>query len=326
MRAAVVATCAALSVVGGMLAPVNPLPAQTAADLPPARVPPIVSLDVPYVADGDPAHRLDVFVPGGGTAPRPLVVFVHGGSWAHGSKAVVRGGSGERTEVLRDVLLDHGYAVASVEYRFSQVARFPAQLHDVKAAVRYLRARAADLHLDPTRFAVAGESAGGHLADLVGYTGMVHDPRLEGDLGITGVSSAVSAVVSYYGVSDLSRVVPDRLDAGCPRGQSGVASPEGRLVGVDPESPRDAEVVRRANPTTYVGVTSPPTLLLHGRRDCLVPPQQSARLYRLLRGFGVPAEYVTLDAPHGGPRFHTTPSMTRQVVRFLDRHLRVERG
>lgn len=317
---------AALTAAGALLAPVNPLPAETAAATPPARVPPLVSLDLPYVTDGDPAHRLDVFVPGGGTAPRPLVVFVHGGSWAHGSKAVVRGGSGERTEVLRDVLLDHGYAVASVEYRFSQVARFPAQLHDVKAAVRYLRARAGDFHVDPTRFAVAGESAGGHLADLVGYTGAAQDPQLEGTLGVTGVSSAVSAVVSYYGVSDLSRVVPDRLDAGCPRGQVGAASPEGRLVGVDPESTREADVVRRANPTTYVGVTSPPTFLLHGRRDCLVPAQQSARLYRLLRGFGVPAQYVTLDAPHGGPRFHTTPSVTRQVVEFLGRHLGVDRS
>lgn len=326
-RLAAVAAVAALTATAGLLAPGDPLPERTAAAaraLAPAR-PPLVSLDLPYAPDGDLAHRLDVFVPGGSTTPRPLVVFIHGGAWTHGSKAVVRGGSGEHTDVFRDVLLHHGYAVASVEYRFSQVARFPAQLHDVKAAVRYLRARADDLHLDPTRFAVAGESAGGHLADLVGYTGVIHDPELEGDLGVTGVSSAVSAVVSYYGVSDLSRVVPDRRESRCPRGQTGAASPEGRLVGVDPESRRDAAIVRRANPMTYVGVTSPPTFLLHGTRDCLVPALQSARLYRLLRGFGVPARYVTLDAPHGGPTFHTSPRVTAQVVAFLDEHLRVER-
>ncbi|GAB48240.1 alpha/beta hydrolase [Mobilicoccus pelagius] len=321
MSAAALATLVAA---GGALAPLSSPPVVSAAEVPPPQLPPLVSLDLPYVSDGDPAHRLDVFVPAG-TSSRPLVVFVHGGSWTHGSKAEIRGGAGQRAQAFRDVLLGHGYAVASVEYRFSHVARFPAQLHDVKAAVRYLRARSADLQLDPTRFAVAGESAGGHLADLVGYTGLTADRTLEGDLGVTGESSAVSAVVSYYGVADLSRVVPDRVEKGCARGQTGATSPEGRLVGVDPQTARRADVVRRANPVTYVGVTSPPTMLLHGTRDCLVPAAQSTRLYRLLCSFGVPAEYITLDAPHGGPSFHTTPRVTARVLAFLDRHLRVER-
>ncbi len=290
-----------------------------------ASSPPRVSIDLPYVADNDPAHRLDLFVPGGYKTPRPLVVFIHGGSWSHGSKSVIVGGSGQRTEAFRDLLLQAGYAVASVEYRFSQVARFPAQLHDVKAGVRFLRAHADRFNLDPTRFAVAGESAGGHLADLVGFTGPLRSAHLEGDLGETGVSSAVSAVVSYYGVSDLSRVVPDRLAARCPRGEDGASSPEGRVIGGDPESPHMRRVVRRANPVSYVGVTSPPTLLLHGSRDCLVPPRQSTRLLAMLRGFGIRSEYIVLDAPHGGPAFHTTPRVTAQVLAFLDENLAVER-
>ena len=279
----------------------------------------------PYVKNGHEAQVLDLTVPGGHVGPRPVVVFIHGGAWASGSRSMWESSEGANFAALRARLLERGWATVSVDYRLTDTARMPAQLHDVKAAVRWVHAHAGRYGLDRDRIAVIGDSAGGHLAQLLGTTR--GRPEFEGELGTkNGARSDVVAVVSYYGVSDLSRVVPDRLDAGCPRGQSGVASPEGRLVGVDPESPRDAEVVRRANPTTYVGVTSPPTLLLHGRRDCLVPPQQSARLYRLLRGFGVPAEYVTLDAPHGGPRFHTTPSMTRQVVRFLDRHLRVERG
>ena len=88
---------------------------------------------------------------------------------------------------------------------------------------------------------------------------------------------------------------------------------------------RTRAIVRRASPISYVGVTSPPTFLLHGTQDCLVPARQSARLYRTLVAFGVPAHYVTLEAPHGGPLFHTTPRITGQVIAFLDEALHVER-
>ncbi len=304
---------------------VPPRPPDTAAEQAVAQqAAPVVSLDLPYVTAGDTAQRLDLFVPGGTTEPRPLVIFIHGGAWKFGSKSVLGGGSYERSEALLEMLLRNGYAVASVEYRFSQVARFPAQINDVKAATRFLRSRAGEFRLDPARFAVAGESAGGQLAQLLGFTGPA-DTDLEGDLGVTGTSSAVSAVVSYYGVSELSKIVPDRLDAGCRRGEHGAASPEGRLIGGNPESPSMKSVVDRANPIAHVGLTSPPTLLLHGTRDCLVPPAQSRRLYRVLRSYAVDTEYISVDAPHGGPVFHTSPAVSTRVLRFLDRTLHVER-
>lgn len=315
----------AAALIATMLVPVQqPRIEAVSAERPPPRVPPKVSLDLRYVEGGDPAHRLDLFVPGGHTTPRPLVIFIHGGSWSHGSKSVLGGGSPERVESFRDMLLMNGYAVASVEYRFSQVARFPAQLHDVKAAVRYLRSRAEEYHLDPDRFAAAGQSAGAHLAQLVAYTGDSHNPRLEGDLGVTGWSTAVSALVSYYGPSDLARVVPDRLKSRCQRGDHGAASTRGRLIGGDPEAPDMRSRVKLANPLTHVRIGSPPSMLLHGTRDCIVPARQSARLYRLLTSLGVEAEYLPLDAPHGGPKFHTLPVVTTRVLDFLDAHLDVE--
>lgn len=317
--------CAALVMVASSWVPPRAAVAVAEAQaVPAAQEPPVVSLDLPYVAGGDTAQRLDLFVPGGTANPRPLVIFVHGGAWKFGSKSVLGGGSGERSEVFLEMLLRNGYAVASVEYRFIQVARFPAQINDVKAATRFLRSRADEFHLDPTRFAVAGESAGGQLAQLLGFTGPA-EADLEGTLGVTGTSSAVSAVVSYYGVSELSKVVPDRLAAGCPRGEDGAASPEGQLIGGDPEARSMKRVVDRANPITHVGLTSPPTLLLHGTRDCLVPPAQSQRLYRVLRSYAVDTEYIQVDAPHGGPDFHTSPAVTSRVLRFLDRTLGVER-
>jgi acetyl esterase/lipase len=147
--------------------------------------------------------QLDVWVPEV-SAPPPLVVWIHGGAWLFGDRRYL-------PETLRsnqhfDESLAAGLAVASIDYRHSREASFPAQLHDAKAAIRYLRAHSEALGIDTARIGVWGESAGGHLAALVGLTD--RRPDLEGDLGAVGPSSAVDAVVDWYGPSDLAAMQP----------------------------------------------------------------------------------------------------------------------
>src|SRR6478736_9837153 len=145
--------------------------------------------------------QLDVWVPAASTTP-PLVVWIHGGAWLSGDRRYLP--ETLRPNQLFDALLAAGLAVASVDYRHAREAPFPAQLHDVKAALRYLRAHAGALGIDVTRVGAWGESAGGHLAALLALTAARTD--LEGELGMIGPSSAVDAVVDWYGVAD-----PDTL-------------------------------------------------------------------------------------------------------------------
>ncbi|HAA77855.1 TPA: lipase, partial [Candidatus Latescibacteria bacterium] len=149
------------------------------ADVPPGVT---VDRDLVYATVDGKDLKLDVYWHPDATKPMPLVVWVHGGAWRKGSKKNPRAKG----------LLDKRYAVASVQYRLSQEAIFPAQIHDCKAAIRWLRSNAAKYKVDPDRFGVWGVSAGGHLVALLGTSGDVEE--LEGDLGVTGVSSRVQAV------------------------------------------------------------------------------------------------------------------------------------
>ena len=163
-------------------------------------------LGVTYAAPGGYRPlQLDVWVPAT-EAPAPLVVWVHGGAWMMGDRRYLP--PTLRPNQLFEALLDAGLAVATIDYRFAKEARFPAQLHDVKAAVRYLRAHAEALGINVDRIGVWGESAGGHLAALVALTADRTD--LEGDLGVVGPSSAVDVVVDWYGVSDAASTEPMR--------------------------------------------------------------------------------------------------------------------
>ena len=159
--------------------------------------------------------QLDVWVPSSPSRP-PLVVWVHGGAWLFGDRRYLP--ETLRPNELFDALLDAGLAVATIDYRHSLEARFPAQLHDAKAAVRYLRAYADVLGVDPSRIGACGESAGGHLAALLGLTST--RPELEGALGVVGESSRVDAVVDWYGVADVAAIprstVPPELAARLP--------------------------------------------------------------------------------------------------------------
>lgn len=217
---------------------------------------------------------LDLYRPERGT-PRPLIIWVHGGAWLFGSNKrespqLVVGRINER-------ILDAGFAVARVTYRLSGEARFPAQLHDVKAAVRWLRKHAAGLGLDPSRFGVWGESAGGHLASLIALTGDDPDPALAGRDGVRGVSDAVQSAVVWYGPSNFltMRGTHDAPD-----------SPESLLVGGPvQELPGESAA---ASPVTYVSAGAPPILLAHGVEDRVVPATQSEELHDRLTALSGP--------------------------------------
>ncbi|MEH3075786.1 MAG: alpha/beta hydrolase [Quadrisphaera sp.] len=224
---------------------------------------------------------LDLVLPptsgAGGPAaePPPVVVWLHGGGWFTGDRHLAPD--------LTRWFAARGLAMASVEYRLSGQALFPAQLHDVRAAVRYLRAHAEELGLDGERIALWGSSAGGHLAALAGLTG--HVDVLPGeDVGPGAPSAAVQAVAEGYGPVDLERVVAE-APASAPPAMSGVNAPEARLLGGLPADRR--ELAREACLLTHVTAAAPPFQIAHGTADVLVRASQSALLHEALVAVGV---------------------------------------
>ncbi|GBD36371.1 Carboxylesterase NlhH [bacterium HR36] len=255
--------------------------------------------DLAYVPNGHERQKLDLYLPKEGARPLPLVVWIHGGGWRAGSK--------EGVPLLW--LLERGYAVASVNYRLSQHAPFPAQIYDCKAAIRWLRASASKYGIDPNRFGVAGGSAGGHLVALLGTGGEVKE--LEGDLGTTGVSSRVQAVCDIYGPADFLRFEPMNRDP---------KSPISLLLGGTVEEKKDS--ARLASPVTHVSKDDPPFLILHGTADKTVPISQSEIFERALKQAGVEVTLVKIEgAGHGGPQFNT-PEIRKTIADFFDKHLR----
>jgi acetyl esterase/lipase len=248
------------------------------------------------------ALRLDLYTPSG-VPPYPVIVWVHGGGWRSGNKNLPATHPARRQR-------DRGYAVASVEYRLSGEAVFPAQIHDVKAALRWLRANAATYGLDPSRVAAWGSSAGGHLVALLGTSDGVaalQDP----DQGNAGQSTRVQAVVDWYGPVDFLRMPPSH---------HGPNSAESLLLGCDIDECPDR--VTLANPLTYVDAADPPFFIQHGTRDATVPFDQSTLLHTTLLGAGVSSTFIPLEgAGHGGPEFQTAENVSR-IEAFLDAHLR----
>ena len=266
-----------------------------------------VAADLAYAPLSD-AQRLDLYTPPRGETPYPLVVVIHGGGWTVGDKR------GELPSAAIPGFLDLGYAVASVNYRLAGEAVFPAQLLDVKAAIRYLRADAPVFHLDPDRFAVVGESAGAHLAALLGTTqafAEFDDPAL----GNAGVSSAVQAVVDFYGPADLTTSDAQRaLNPPCP------SEPDPNialLLGASPTAASD--LAAAASPVTYLhpGQDLPPFFIAHGDADCVVPYQQSAQLYEAIEAVAPGRAQLTIVPGSGHYQQFDFASQTEALLAFL---------
>jgi len=270
----------------------------------PSRLPAgaIVHRDLAYVAGGHERQKLDLYLPREG-AKLPLIINIHGGAFRMGSKE-----QGVPTEYLAQ-----GYAVASINYRLSQHAKFPAQIEDCKAAVRWLRAHANEYRLDPNHFAVWGPSAGGHLAAMLGTTGDTQEFDVGANLDH---SSRVQAVVDYFGPTDFLQMDAHRLPNGMRHDPPD--SPESELIGGPIQEQKDK--VAKANPITYVTPGDPPFLICHGDQDPLVPHHQSELLAVALKQAGVPVTFYTVKgAGHGGFKDPKVPALTRE---FLAKHLK----
>lgn len=284
----------------------TPPPIDT-APLPPPRVSDSgvrVLAGVPYA--GLPGVRpleLDLWLPPATGTPVPVAVFLHGGGWRLGSRHSAGPAYSEPRSNPFETTAQAGIAVASVDYRLSGEATFPAQLDDVRSAVRWLRLRADDLGVDPHRIAVWGESAGGHLAELVGFSG--HHRATDGDVE-PGLAGPVQAVVAWYAPSDIAAVATDAgTDPWDP------TTREAQLLG-QPAAAVPA-LAEQASPLTHVTSDAPPTLLLHGRGDRLISYHQSVRLHDALRRAGVPVHlHLYEDADH---MWRNTSAVAADAVR-----------
>lgn len=240
------------------------------------------------------------------TRPLPVVVFIHGGAWRGGSRDV-------GIPALAPLVASGHYAGASVGYRLSQEAIWPAQIHDCKAAIRWVRAQAGKYGFDPNKIGVWGSSAGGHLVSLLGTSGDVKE--LEGDNGSPGFSSRVQCVVDFCGPSDFLEFAKFKRTALPPTASPD--SPESMLLG-GPVLERQ-EAARQASPVTYVSADDPPFLIVHGTDDPLVPFSQAELLYAALKKAGAKPLFVKIE---GGGHGIGGPEVSKRVRAFLDKHLR----
>ncbi len=259
-------------------------------------------------------QKLDLYIPEG-DGPFPVVVMVHGGGFFMGDKADGTGLSGV------DQLLAAEYAVASINYRLSGEAKYPAQIQDAKAAVRFLRANASAYDLDTDKIGAWGASAGGNLVALLGTTCGVTE--LEGaDLGNAKQSSCVQAVVDWFGPIDFLKMDEQFAGAGCPQNHDDASSPESQLVGAPIQTV--PEIVQTTNPTNYLTADDAAFLIQHGSADCNIPPVQGEDLAEALGAVigSDKATYTLIDgAGHGGAEFGAEDNLAL-VIEFLDTYLK----
>ena len=246
---------------------------------------------------GDRELRCDIFTPPGRPTAAPAVLLLHGGGWRAGDRTQLRG---------YGILLGReGYVCVASEYRLAPQAIWPALLHDVKAALRWMRASADRLGIDPRRIAVAGNSAGAHLALMAAVT--QDDPNLEGAGGNPGMGTAVAAVIAIYPPTDLTRPVGSDAEAG---------SAVYEFLGAG----ATVETARAASPLTYARSGFPPTLLIHGTADQVVSHHQSLQLFDALEHANVPVEvHLYAGQPHA---FDAAPAFGRQCAQVMQLFLR----
>jgi acetyl esterase/lipase len=263
-----------------------------------------VERDITYATADGVALKMDIYYPKTATAAVPALVYIHGGGWTGGDK-----GSGAGT-VDTPELLSRGYLVAAVNYRLAPQYKFPAQIEDVKCAIRFLRANAPAYGIDPTRIGAWGGSAGGHLVALLGVTDS--SAGFEGSCGYADQSSRVQAVVDLFGPADLT------VNFG----------PSSKLEQVFGTSDPKSEIASRASPVTWVTGDDPPFLIIHGDKDEVVPLSQSQILYDRLVAGGVPVTLVVVKngghgfTPTGGPISPSRSEITKMIANFFDRCLK----
>lgn len=272
--------------------------------------------DIAY-APADPpdsqGHLLDLYLVEDAAEPTPVVIWTSGSAWF--------GDNGkEGASAFATTLNEAGFAVAGVSIRSSRQVQFPGQLHDIKAAIRWLRSHASRYNLDPERIAIMGNSSGGWTTAMAAVTGDV--PELEGSLGVTGVSSAVQAAVAFFPPTDflemdrwaLRPCEPDAPPgAGAPFCHDAASSPESSLVGCAIQT--CPERVQRANPARYVSENDPPIMILHGNSDPLVPHHQGELLYMALNKACRDAVFISLPtAGHGPTLDFLTDDATREAA------------
>ena len=252
--------------------------------------------DIEYRRAGGQGLCLDLHLPGG-AGPHPVIAWIHGGGWSTGTK--------DWCEGLAGWIVPSGFALAAVDYRLSGLAPFPAQIEDCKAAVRWVRAHAAEYGLDARHVGAWGDSAGGHLVELLGTTGGVSD--FDGG-GAGGVSAAIQAGCALFAPSDLTGLAT-----------AGDAV-TGLLGGPPHQRPDEA---RLASPLARVGPDACPFLLVHGAADALVPPGQSERFRDALQAAGRPCDLITLaGVGHEGKPIHALPEVREAIRAFFGRYLK----
>lgn len=260
-------------------------------------------VDIEYAKVGDLSLKLDLYLPGvpeGST----LIVWVHGGAWRSGSK----------NSVSIEPLVKKGYSIASVDYRLSGTAPFPANVHDIKAAVRYLRAQATQYGYDKESFVISGSSAGGHLAALVGVSNGQKD--LEGKVGgYLEESSDIAVIVDFYGASNLTTI----LNQSTPHGLSVRVPALDLLLGGQPENL--PAIAKLASPVFHVDRGDPPLLLIHGDQDPQMPINQAHELHGVYKQLSLPVEFEVIHGgAHGGKAFFDEERLAL-VDYFLKKYL-----
>ena len=260
--------------------------------------------DIPYAtsAAGTPL-KLDLYLPPGAGAP--LLVWLHGGAWENGNKSAMP----------LAPFVDRGFAVASVDFSPASKARFPGQVHEIKAAIRFLRAEAARYGYDASRIAIMGASSGAHLADVVGTSN--GNAELEGTLGDhRDQSSEVHAIVSYFAATNLTTILAQSTPFGLNIREPALQ----RLLGAPP---KEAEALAKlASPVFQVDRNDPPLLLLHGDQDPQMPINQSHELEGAYERQGLQVDFIVVHgAAHGGDAFYS-PENVERVATFLGEHLR----
>lgn len=257
--------------------------------------------DLEYGRAGDRSLKLDIYSPLKPAGRLPVIVWIHGGSWSFGTKDFCP----------INFMARSNQAIVSIDYRLTDTASFPAQLHDCKGAIRWLRANAGSYGLDPDHIGIAGVSAGGHLGLLLATT--ANHPELEGDVGGNlNFSSRVQCVVALYAPTDLNRLVTSPHDR--TNSQDSVAKYIGGAVA------GNLAKAAAASPMTYVDKSCAPVFLLHGSADTLVPPEQSKIFYAALTNADVPAQLTIV--PNKGHGFIPPSAAVQEIYAFYDRYLK----